>query len=124
MGIWVGTALLLAGVFVIQLRSGFMSEWIRKTSDVEADQRTIGEAFTSSRLGLLEYSMYEFRRNPLFGSGFQVSVFTQDLVRENKGFIISAPIEKGVAPVMILGETGILGVGCFLLFLIYEDIIA
>lgn len=118
MGIWVGTALLLAGVFVIQLRSGFMSEWIRKTSDVEADQRTIGEAFTSSRLGLLEYSMYEFRRNPLFGSGFQVSVFTQDLVRENKGFIISAPIEKGVAPVMILGETGILGVGCFLLFLI------
>ena len=61
--------------------------------------------------------MYEFRRNPLFGSGFQVAEYTRDIVRENKGFILSAPIEKGVLPVMVLGETGILGEFCFLIFL-------
>ena len=117
-GIGVGMALLLVGVLVMQLRSGFMTQWLRKTSDAEADRRTLGEALTATRFGLMEYSLYEFRRNPLFGSGFQVSVFTQDLVRENKGLIISAPIEKGIAPVMVLGETGILGEMCFLLFLI------
>ena len=118
MGLLIGTIVFLFGVVILQAQSGFMSQWIRKTSDVEADQRTLGEAVTSSRLGLLDYSLYEFRRNPLFGSGFQVAEYTQDIVRENKGFIISAPIEKGVTPVMILGETGILGEACFLLFLI------
>ena len=65
----------------------------------------------------MEYSLYEFRRNTLFGSGFQVAEYTQDLVRENKGLILSAPVEKGVLPVMVLGETGILGELCLLLFL-------
>lgn len=120
MGIWVGMVLLLVGICVIQLKSGFLSQWIRKTSDVEVDRRSrsLGEALTSSRYGLMEYSLYEFRRNPLFGSGFQVSIYTKDLVRENKGFIISAPVEKGITPVMVLGETGIVGEMCFLLFLI------
>ena len=117
-GLLVGMGVLLVGVLVIQLKGGFMSQWIRKTSDVEADRRSLGEALTSSRFGLMEYSLYEFRRNPLFGSGFQVAEYTQDLVRENKGFIISAPIEKGVVPVMVLGETGILGELCFLFFLV------
>ena len=118
MGVWVGMVLLIVGIFVIQARSGFLSGWIRKTSDVGADQRSLGEALTSSRTGLMEYSLYEFRRNPLFGSGFQVAIFTQDLVRENRGLILSAPIEKGVAPLMVLGETGIVGAACFLLFLV------
>ena len=107
----------LLGILIMQFKSGLMSQWIRKTSDVEGDKRTLGEALTSSREGLMQYSLYEFRRNPLFGSGFQVAEFTRDLVRENKGLIISAPIEKGVAPMMVLGETGILGEACFLLFL-------
>lgn len=116
-GILFGGGILLVAVLVIQLSSGAMSQWIRKTSDVEADRRSLREALTESRLGLMDYSMYEFRRNPLFGSGFQVAEYTPELVRENKGFVISAPIEKGVAPVMVLGETGIIGEICFLLFL-------
>lgn len=118
MGVGVGMVLLLLGVVVFQLKSGFMTEWVRKTSDVDADRRTLGEALTSSRLDLIDYSLYEFRRNPLFGSGFQVAEYTLDLVRETKGVVISAPIEKGVVPVMVLGETGILGAVFFLLFLI------
>ncbi len=118
MGLGIGMAVFLTGILIMQFKSGFMSQWIRKTSDVEGDTRTLGEALTSSRQGLMQYSLYEFRRNPLFGSGFQVAEFTQDLVRESKGLIISAPIEKGIAPVMVLGETGILGEACFLLFLL------
>lgn len=117
-GIWLGMGLLLLGTVAIQLRGGYMSQWIRKTSDVSADRRSLGEALTSSRFALMEYSMYEFRRNPLLGSGFQVAEYTQDLVQENKGFILSAPIEKGVLPVMVLGETGILGEICFVIFLV------
>lgn len=117
-GIWLGMGMLLLGVVVMQLKGGYMSQWIRKTSDTSADRRSLGEALTSSRIGLIEQSMYEFRRNPLFGSGFQVAEYTRDIVRENKGFILSAPIEKGVLPVMVLGETGILGEFCFLIFLV------
>ena len=117
-GIWLCLGILLLGVVVMQLKGGYMSQWIRKTSDVSGDRRSFGEALTSSRLGLVEYSMYEFRRNPLFGSGFQVAEYTQDLVRQNNSFILSAPIEKGVAPVMVLGDTGILGAICFVIFLV------
>lgn len=117
-GIMVSGALLVVVVIVAQLTTGAMSRWVRKTDKAEDDRRSLGEAFTSSRMGLIDQSMYEFRRNPLFGSGFQVAEYTRDLVAVNKGFIISAPIEKGLAPVMVLGETGILGEMCFIIFIV------
>ena len=117
-GLLLGMVILLLGAVVIQIRGGYMSQWIRKTSDVSGDRRSLGEALTSSRFGLMDNSMYEFRRNPLLGSGFQVAEYTQDLVRGNKGLILTAPVEKGVLPVMVLGETGILGEICFVIFLV------
>ncbi len=93
-----------------------MMEWARKTSDVSADKRSLTEALTSSRMGLMAMSLREFRRNPLIGSGFQVAEYTREQTR-GKGFVISASVEKGVLPVMVLGETGILGEICFLIFL-------
>ena len=116
-GILVGVGLLLIVGVISQIRGGAMSEWIRKTGDVKSDKRSLGEALTSTRLGLIERSLYEFRRNPLFGSGFQVAEYTPERVKRNKGLILSSPIEKGVVPVMVLGETGILGELCFILFL-------
>ena len=118
-----GHGMLIGGVSVVllavmvQLWGGRMSEWIRKTNDLAADRRTLGEALTESRMGLMEYSLYEFRRNPLIGSGFQVAEYTQDKVRETKGLVLSASIEKGLLPLMVLGETGILGSTFFLMFL-------
>ncbi len=112
------SSIVIGGVaLIVQITTGAMSRWMRKTSDVEGDRRTLGEALTESRLGALGQSFYEFRRNPMFGSGFQVAEYTRDLVRMNKGFIISAPIEKGIAPIMVLGETGIVGGVCFVIFL-------
>ena len=118
-----GHGMLVAGGGVVilaviaQIRGGILSEWIRKTSDVEADKRTLSEALTASRKGLMEYSLYEFRRSPFVGSGFQVAEYTQDYIQGTKGLVISASVEKGVLPVMVLGETGILGSVLFLLFI-------
>ena len=102
----------------MQLHSGMISRWLRKTGTDEVDDRSLGEALTSSRMGLMEESLWEFRRKPMIGSGFQVAEYTRDMVAGNRALILSAPIEKGVLPVMVLGETGILGEACFLLFLL------
>ena len=115
--VWAGMGMVLLVVVVAQLTSGTMSKWLRKTGDTEGDNRSLGEAVTSSRMGLIEQSMSEFRRRPLLGMGFQVAEYTPIMVAHQKGLVLSAPIEKGVTPVMVLGETGIIGEFFFLVFL-------
>lgn len=121
---WLGSMLMLFGVLLVvvaavsEMHSGAMTRWLRKTEDVESDQRTLSEAFTASRQGLIEMCMDDFHRNPLFGSGFQVSWFTAEYARSQDGLILSSPIEKGILPIMILGETGIVGEIVFIAFLI------
>ena len=117
-GVWLGLLLLLLTAVLVQIKGGKMSQWLRKTTDAEGDRRSLSEALTSSRLGLIDYSLYEFRRSPLLGMGFQVAEYTPERVAQNKGLIISSPIEKGVTVIMVLGETGIIGEFFFLLFLV------
>ena len=109
--------LIVLAAAVAEVRSGAITEWVRKTNDVAGDTRTLGEAFTGSRQGLINESMRDFKRNIWLGSGFQVSEGVAQLARQNEGFILSAPIEKGLLPLMVLGETGIVGAICFLGFL-------
>ena len=116
-GMVVGFALLMVAAVALQLKSGGLTRWIRKSNDQTSDKRSLGEALTQSRQELMRYSLYEFHRNPVFGSGFQVDDKTADKVSRVKGLVISASVEKGVLPVMVLGETGIMGVLCFLFFL-------
>ena len=118
-----GVAAILALGMVAAVASEVMNDtislWLRKTDDVEEDTRSLSEAVTSSRQGLIEESMEDFHRNPVFGSGFQVAEYTAEMVaRSGSGLVISAPIEKGVLPVMVLGETGVVGALVFVLFLI------
>lgn len=120
---WLGSVLLSFGVSLIivvavsEIHSDAISRWARKTNDVDLDRRSLSEAVTSSRQGLIDECMNDFRRNPMFGSGFQVSWFTSELAGSQKGFVFSSPIEKGVLPVMVLGETGIIGEIVFIVFL-------
>lgn len=104
---------------VLEVRDDTVSKWLRKTQDVDIDaqKQSLVEAMTSSRQGLMDYSMYEYRRNPFFGSGFQVAEYNREMVR-GQGLVLSASIEKGVLPVMVLGETGIVGAALFAFFLI------
>ena len=117
-GMLLAMALMVLAAIGMQIHSGMLSQWLRKTDANAADDRSLGEALTASRMGLVEYSLWEFRRRPLIGSGFQVAENTRDRVRGQRGLVLSAAIEKGVLPVMVLGETGILGSACFLFFLV------
>ena len=47
-----------------------------------------------------------------------MSWYHQELYQKSNGLILSASIEKGVLPTMVLGETGILGCITFGFFLI------
>lgn len=117
-GMLVLSVAIVAGGSFMEIRDSMVSKWLRKTNDVEGDSRGVVEAVTESRIGLIDESMYDFRRNPLFGSGFQVDAYSQEIWQKSTGFVFSAPIEKGVLPAMVLGETGLVGMICFIIFLL------
>ncbi len=104
--------------FFVEANGNYVSKWIRKTDDVKQDNRVLTEAFTSSRQGLINGCMRDFQKNRLLGKGFQVIEEHRQLYAEGKITLLSASIEKGVLPVMILGETGILGEFFFFVFLL------
>lgn len=114
-------ALLIVGIIGgvwAEISNHSISQWLRKVENVDEDNRSLSDAVTSSRQGLVEESMRDFWRNPMFGSGFQVAEYTAEYVaKSGTSMIISSPIEKGVLPVMILGETGIVGAIAFTIFL-------
>lgn len=102
---------------VSEVRHSTVSRLLRKTADVSTDDRTLVNAFTASRQLIVEMSMRDFRRNPIWGKGFQVEEGFADRFANSRRFIFSATIEKGVLPTMILGEAGIIGAVAFLFFL-------
>lgn len=107
----------LVGVWT-EITKGSISQWIRKTDSIENDTRSLSEAVTHSRQKLVDESMFDYHRNPFWGSGFQVSEGVAEMVAKNRSsLVISASIEKGVLPIMILGETGIVGAVAFVIFL-------
>ncbi len=108
---------------VAEVRRGSVSRLLRKTNDLAEDQRSLFDALTRSRQGKLSECFHDFRKNPMWGMGFQVIEDHPRLYQQGQISLFSAPIEKGVLPVMILGETGIFGGATFLFFLIlfYHD---
>lgn len=92
------------------------TRWLRKTNDL-SDTRTFEEALTDSRQELLERAITEFEYNKLVGCGFQVNYESQRFI--GQGIVLSAPVEKGFLPLVILGEGGIIGIVLFSFFLIY-----
>ena len=100
---------------VSEFRSHTVSRWMRKTEDVAADERTLGQAITGSRQGKIADNLMDFRRNRLLGSGFQVAKSMAG--KGSNGSLFSAPIEKGLLPLMVLGESGLVGSTIFIIFL-------
>ena len=103
---------------VSEIRNETISKWLRKTNDIENDDRSLSDAITGSRQGLIAKNMIDFKRNVFLGSGFQVDANTRTMYKIGRASLFSASIEKGLLPLMILGETGILGALVFLLFLL------
>lgn len=112
------SAALVVVAIVAQVRTQAISRWLRKVEDVHGDTRTLQEAFTDSRTASIAYNLNDFRLNPFFGKGFQVVRGMDRAYRANQLSLFSAPVEKGVTPYVILGETGLLGAGVFFIFLV------
>ena len=110
--------LMVLGGGYLEVRDGVFSKWLRKTDDIGGDNRSLMEAVTSTRMLLIKNNLDDFRQNPLLGKGFQVTPSLKDAYRYKMITWFSAPVEKGVTPVVILGETGLLGAGVFLVFLV------
>lgn len=106
----------IVAAVALEIKDRGMTRWLRKTENLD-DTRDFSEAFTASRMGLVEQNLYDFRRNVFLGSGFQVNEEIGIRYAASEGVTVSAPIEKGVLPLMVLGEGGILGAGAFLVFL-------
>ncbi len=62
-------------------------------------------------------NLRDFRLNPILGKGFQVIPGMEQLYRSGYITLFSAPVEKGVTPYVVLGETGICGAIIFVIFL-------
>ena len=112
-----GVSLGVVALVLAEMNSDAISRWIRKTNDVEGDDRTLQEAVTASRQKLVDMCMEDFKDSPLIGKGFQVAWYTKENLIGDGGIVLSSPIEKGILPIMILGETGLVGLVIFLVFL-------
>ncbi len=112
-----GAALGAVVIVVAEMQNGAISKWIRKTNDVEGDNRTLQEAVTASRQKLVDMCMADFKNSPVIGKGFQVAWYTKQNLNGNGVIVLSSPIEKGILPIMILGETGVVGAVIFAGFL-------
>ena len=80
--------------------------------DIKATQ------IVSSRQGLMDIALHNFKKSPLLGNGFQVSEKMKGLRINGMASMLSAPIEKGVWVTAVLEEGGIIGFGVFVFFLI------
>ena len=110
----------IVGAVASEIRNESITKWLRKTEDVEVSlsSHEIIDAITSSRRMLVEQNLYDFRQNPIFGKGFQTAQWHEDAYKFGQITFYSAPIEKGVLPLMVLGETGVVGAVVFAMFLI------
>lgn len=117
--VFMGCFLFFCAAIVAQIRGGGVTSFIRKGNEVATGgEASLWGALTASRQGLIEQNMFDFNHNPLLGCGFQVAYYHQFAFAHHKGLILSAPIEKGILPLMVLGEGGVVGLVVFLGFLL------
>ncbi len=114
---WIGAIFLAVAVACSGSMRQSATRFIQKNSGAETMKDFTIEDFTSSRMGLVENALYNFRKSPVFGNGFQVS---DTMAGEQAGGVrlLSAPIEKGVWVTAILEEGGVIGFVIFTLFLL------
>lgn len=112
-----GVVVIATALIIGEARSDMVSRWLRKTDDLARDSRNLSEAFTASRMGKVDSLLSDFKKSPMFGTGFQVIEEHQALYQLGRITLFSAPIEKGVLPIMVLSETGVIGALVFAVFL-------
>jgi len=97
-----------------------LSQATRSVLQKETEAKSFIDAYDMSRGFLIERSMKNFYNNLWTGIGFGIASdpFSFVVSRDKwLGLPIGASIEKGVLPVAVLEEVGILGAGFFLIFI-------
>jgi hypothetical protein len=91
-------------------------KWISFAAKQGKDVESITfEDAISTRTGIAEESMKNFRQSPVFGIGFQVS--KSEFFVENAS-LFYAPVEKGFLPTALLEEVGLVGTSFFVVFVV------
>ena len=115
------SASLVIPLFVIlftipSVREGAIRFALKYSTDVDSSTHLEMREVMSSRQGLIDEALYNWRKKPLLGNGFQVSEIMQYDKRSGIKDYLSAPIEKGVWVTAVLEEGGIIGLILFCLF--------
>lgn len=106
----------LAILLTPQLRDGIMTFVLKyNTSTISLDDMTSDDVF-KTRQFLIDEQMYNFKRRPVTGWGFQVTPQVAEMVQYSDGPILTAPVEKGVWVTAILEEGGVIG---WIIYVVY-----
>lgn len=92
------------------------------TKSFQADVDGLFDAFSTSRAVLYEPMIANIKENPLSGIGFGIAsdYSSMEIARDPiLGLPLGAPVEKGVTPIMILEEVGIIGFIIFFIWLLF-----
>lgn len=104
------TMVMVAILSMVIMASSSFSQGIQKFAAKSGDTYDANtEHILSSRMGLIEHSLYNFRQSPMIGNGFQVSERMIGMELNDFKKLLSAPIEKGVWITAVLEEAGALG---------------
>ena len=95
-----------------------INTFLFKFHQAEASETISFEELTITRQGLVDEAMYNFKKKPIIGNGFQVSEEMQSEGRKTLKDYLSAPVEKGVWISAVLEEGGVGGIILFSGFLI------
>jgi len=98
------------------VRDGAVKFALKYSSNVGSSAHLELKEVISTRQGLMDEALYNWRKKPIIGNGFQVSEIMQYEKRESIKDYLSAPIEKGVWVTAILEEGGVIGLILFCLF--------
>lgn len=109
-------AVTVAIAFTPQLRNKIAKFAVKYDKEDKVELSTA--SIWKSREGKLEGALYNWRKKPLIGNGFQVSLEMSGLQIQDFKQILSAPVEKSTWTHAILEEGGIIGMILFVLFLL------
>ena len=109
-----GVLMFVAVATIPDARQGMVNYALKYSNDDHAKFST--EEMMATRQALIDRAIYNWRKKPLIGNGFQVSDEMQYEHRKGFADYLSAPIEKGVWISAVLEEGGVIGLSLFCFF--------
>lgn len=117
----------LASMFLVGIVGGVLlcfsgsgreafSKYVLKSQGVTTLSGVSMDDVLVSRQGLMDRAMFNFRKSPVIGNGFQVSKEMSASGAGGRASLLSAPVEKGVWVTAVLEEGGVVGMILFVGF--------